>query len=79
MKNGQKSAEPLGKFSHRNKKTLTANLSLLIPRIMPTFKNFRYIVWEEIDFEILRSDLMLRLCDDWCSHQNLSLTFDITR
>jgi hypothetical protein len=37
------------------------------------------MVWEEIDFEIFRSDLMLRLCDDWCSHQNFSLTFDFTR
>jgi hypothetical protein len=30
-------------------------------------------------FEISRSDLLLRLCDDWCSHQNFSLTFDFTR
>jgi hypothetical protein len=36
------------------------------------------MVWEEIDFEIFRSDLLLRLCDDWCSHQNFSLTFDFT-
>ena len=39
----------------------------------------RYMVLEEIDFEISRSDLLLRLCDDWCSHQNFSLTFDFTR
>jgi hypothetical protein len=37
------------------------------------------MVLEEIDFEISRSDLLLRLCDDWCSHQNFSLTFDSTR
>jgi hypothetical protein len=42
-------------------------------------KTFRYMVSEEIDFKILRSDLLLRLCDDWCSHQNFSLTIDFTR
>jgi hypothetical protein len=29
---------PLGKLSHRKEKTLTANLNLLIPRIMSTFR-----------------------------------------
>ena len=37
------------------------------------------MVWEERDFGISRSDLLLRLCDDWCSDQNFSLTFDFTR
>jgi hypothetical protein len=37
------------------------------------------MVSEEIDFEISRSDLLLRLCDDWCSNQNFSLTFDFTK
>ena len=37
------------------------------------------MVSEEIDFEISRSDLLLRLCDDWCCHQNFSLIFDFTR
>jgi hypothetical protein len=37
------------------------------------------MVSEEIDFEISRNDLLLRLCDDWCSHQNFSLTVDFTR
>jgi hypothetical protein len=26
-----------------------------------------------------RNDLLLRLCDDWCSHQNLCLIFDFRR
>jgi hypothetical protein len=45
---------------------------------MSTFEQI-YMVSEEIDFEILRSDLLLRLCDDWCCHQNFSLIFDFTR
>jgi hypothetical protein len=37
------------------------------------------MVWEEIEFEISRSDVLLRLCDNWCCHQTFSLTFDFTR
>ena len=60
----------LALFSHQNKKFYV---------LCQLLENFRYMVWEEIDFEILRSDLLLRLCDDWCSHQNPSLTFDFIK
>ena len=71
---------PLEKFSHRNGKSYTNDFSLLILRIMSIFQEISiYMVSEEIDFEISRSDLLLRLCDDWCSHHNFSLIFDFTR
>jgi hypothetical protein len=71
---------PLGKFSHRNEKLYTRDLSLLIIFVLCQLLNkFRYMVSEEIDFEISQSDLLSRLCDDRCSHQNFSLTFDFTR
>jgi hypothetical protein len=46
---------------------------------MSTFEQISIYVLGEDRFEILRSDVVLRVCDDWCSHQNFSLTFDFTR
>ena len=68
---------PLEKFSHVNGNRSRTNLCFY--GLCQLFSKFRYTVWEEIDFEISRSDLLLRLCDDWCKRQNLSLTFDFTR
>jgi hypothetical protein len=61
------------------KKRLLQILVCLFHVICQFLKQFQYMLWEEIDFEILRSYLLLRLCDEWCSHQILSLTFDFTR
>ena len=60
------------------KKRTVGILVYLFYVLCQLLNKFRYMVWEEIDFEISRSDLLLRLCDDWCSHQNFSLTFDFT-
>jgi hypothetical protein len=61
------------------KKRTVGILVYLFYVLCQLLNKFRYMVWEEIDFEILRSDLLLRLCDDWCIHKNLSLIFDFTR
>ena len=54
-------------------------LGCLFHVLCQLLNKFRYMVSEEIDFEISRSDPLSRLCDDWCSYQNFSLTFDFTR
>jgi hypothetical protein len=66
---------PLEKLVMEMKIALLQVLVCLFPVLCQLFNKF----WEKIDFEILRSELMLRLCDDWCCHKNFSLTFDLTR
>ena len=81
MKNGQKSSVNLTatKIQSLIKKRLLQILVCLLHVLFQLLNKFRYMVSKEIYFEISRNDLLLRLCDDWCSHQNLSLTFDFTR